>query len=486
MKTHHTHLLIAGLALASLAIANPAAAQLEAHGARNIGLGGANPASVVGQDAINLNPARLAGENAGFRRFGISIGGVSVFAGGPLVQFRAYNDAFTSGGLISKEVGREIVEDWFGGAAMQTIKRIGIQAETVPIAVAFRINDWGFGVAARTRTYGQLGINGGWIDLLVVGTAEERTLPLNADMSMTNMTDISFGVARTFMDGRLSVGITPRLVLGSDYSRMRLTSNATVTSTSVVHDFDYEIQSAGSVNRDVLSQVNLFRNDPFGSGGFSPNPFEFSGTGFGADLGARYAYSNRVEIAASVTDIGSITWKGDAATYAPVNEQFRFDGIELDLSELREVFDNDFGEYLSSQIDSLARTAYEETVSVPGSFTTALPTRMHMGSTLRALRGKALLTAGGSVALNTAPGNVSRNPSMHVGAEYRLGGRVFRLPVRAGAQIGGSGALTLAFGFGIHIGPYRMDLGVAATPSTTGGGQGGRYVVGASLMNIVF
>ncbi|NNE35702.1 MAG: hypothetical protein HKN13_10720 [Rhodothermales bacterium] len=485
MRNHHTFTLLAALAVTTI-VPRSAFGQLVAHGARSIGLGGANPASVVGQYAINLNPSRLAGANSGFRKVGLSIGGVSVFAGGPLVQFRAYNDAFTSGSVITHEEGRAIVEDWFGSASLQSIKRIGIQAETVPVAFAMHLGKMGIGVGLRTRTYGQLGINGGWVDLLVVGTGEERTLPLNADMSMTNMTDISVGIARSFMGGRLSVGITPRLVLGSDYSRMQLESAATVTSTSVVHDFEYQIQSAGSVNRDVLSQVNLFQSDPFGSGTFSPNPFESAGKGFGLDFGVRYAYSNRIELAASVTDLGSITWSGDAATYSPVNDQFMFDGIELDLSELQDDFDNDFGEYLSSQLDSLARTAYEETESVPGSFKTSLPTRLHVGSSWSMLRGKALLTAGGSVAANTVPGNVSRNPSMHVGAEYQIGGRFFSMPVRGGVQIGGSGAMTLAFGFGVHIGPYRMDLGVAATPTTTTGGQGGRYIVGASLLNVMF
>jgi hypothetical protein len=486
MKTSHTGFILAGIVLASFAMPHRASAQLEAHGARNIGIGGANPSSVIGQNAITLNPARLTGSNAGFHRLGVSVGRVSIFAGGPLVQFRAYNSAFTSGELISQEEGRAIVEDWFGGSDMKTIKRVGIQAETVPFAVAMRTKNWGFGLSVRTRTYAQLGINGGWIDLLVVGTGEERTLPLNADLSTTHMTDVSFGIARTFMDGRLSVGITPRLVLGSDYSRMRLTSSATINSTSVIHDFDYEIQSAGSVNRDVLSQVNLLSSDVFGGSSFAPNPLDFAGIGFGADIGVRYAYTNDIEVGASITDIGSINWTGDAATYAPVNAQFRFDGIELDLAQLNDDFGGDFGEYLSNQVDSLARTAYEETITTTGSFKTPLPTRMHVGTSYQLLRGKAMVTGGGSVALNTAPGNVARNPSMHVGGEYRLGGRVFRVPIRAGAQIGGSGALTLAFGFGIHIGPYRMDLGVAATPSTTGGGQGGRYVVGASLLNMVF
>lgn len=484
MKINHT--LLALVLTISVAAPQTAAAQLEAHGARNIGLGGASPASVVGQTAINLNPARLTGTNAGFRQFSMTVGGATVFAGGPLVQFKSYNEAFTTGAAVSQEEGQAIINDWFGGSDLTTIKRVGVQAETIPIAFAIRTEKWGFGASLRTRTYGQVGVNGGWVDLLLVGTGEERTIPLNADMSMASTADISVGVARAFMEGRLSVGVTPRIVFGSDYSRIELDSDATISSTSVIHDFNYKIQSAGSVNRDVLSHVNLFRSDAFGGSEFRPNPIDNNGTGFGADVGVRFAYSNNIEFAASVTDIGSIEWKGDASTYAPVNNQFRFDGLEINLQELKDDYDNDFGDYLSSKVDSLARIAYEETTTVDGSFRTSLPTRIHVGSAWHFGKGKGLLSAGGSVAANTAPGNVSRNPSMHVGSEYKLGSARFNVPVRGGVQIGGSGAITLAFGFGVHLGPYRMDIGVAATPSTTSAGQGGRYLIGASLMNLTF
>ena len=485
MNRYHTRI-FAFIALAVLATPGVAFAQLEAHGIRGIGMGGSGTATVSGLDAINLNPARLVADDAGFRRLAISTGSFTVFAGGPLVQFQAYNDAFTTGAVITPETGHSIVADWFGSSSLSTIQRAGVQAQTVPLALAMRVNDWGFGVSLRSRSYGQLGINGGWVDLLLIGTAEERTLPLNGDLSVVNMFDVSVAVARSFLDGRLSVGATPRLVLGSDYSRITLDSDVTVNSTSVIHDFDYKIQSAGSINRDVLSQVNLFSADPFGNGSFTPTPFSIAGTGLGLDLGVRYSYSRNVDLAASVTDMGFVNWTGDAATYKPVNNQFRFDGIELNLDELQNQFDNDFGQYLESRLDSLARIAYEESTTEAGSFKAQLPTRIHAGASFRLLGGKATVSTGGSVAANTAPGNVSRNPSLHVGGEYRLGGRAFNVPLRGGVQVGGSGALTLAFGFGIHAGPYRMELGVAATPTTTSVGQGGRYMVGASLVNLSF
>jgi hypothetical protein len=69
---------------------------------------------------------------------------------------------------------------------------------------------------------------------------------------------------------------------------------------------------------------------------------------------------------------------------------------------------------------------------------------------------------------------------LYAGAEYRLGGR-FAIPVRTGVRVGGAGALTVGFGFGIHTPIYDLDISLAATPKTDVLGAGGRYMIGLSL-----
>ena len=129
-------------------------------------------------------------------------------------------------------------------------------------------------------------------------------------------------------------------------------------------------------------------------------------------------------------------------------------------------------------MDSLARQAYSTVNRAKGSFTAPLPTAAHLGAAF--YPGKATLTVGTSMGLNEAPGNLSRVPSLYAGAEYRLGGR-FALPVRTGVRVGGQGALTLGFGFGLHTPLYDFDLSFAATPKTDIMGAGGRYMLALSL-----
>ncbi|RMF54259.1 MAG: hypothetical protein D6746_14660, partial [Bacteroidetes bacterium] len=93
---------------------------------------------------------------------------------------------------------------------------------------------------------------------------------------------------------------------------------------------------------------------------------------------------------------------------------------------------------------------------------------------------RATVNMGLSVALNEAPGNLTRKPSVYTGGEYRLG----PVPLRAGVRLGGDGAMTLGVGLGLRTPVYEFGLSVAATPKSDVMGAGGRYVVALSLINL--
>jgi hypothetical protein len=210
-----------------------------------------------------------------------------------------------------------------------------------------------------------------------------------------------------------------------------------------------------------------------------------AGLGFGTDLGLEYKYSETMNVAASLTDLGFVRWTKHAARRTPAKSEFVFEGIELDPQTVRSQFGGNIGEYLESKLDSLAREAYEETIRIDGAFSSPLPAALHAGASWQFLDGKARLAAASSVALNGQPGNTSRNPSLHLGGEYRVGGRV-ALPLRGGIQVGGSGALMLGFGFGLHAGAYALDIGVAGTPYSNIVGGGGRYTLAVSAATVRF
>lgn len=459
----------------------PVSAQSHIPAARTIGLAGTSAASVAGTDAMFSNPARLG---VAHDQISFSLGSFSVFAGGPLLQFKHYNDVFTSGEVISHNEGRRVVESWFGDPQMRTQKSAGIIATATPFAAAFRIGSQPFGIAVRSRVMGTLSMNGGWIDLVLVGMAEERSVPLNGSTGAALTTDIAVATSRKLRHD-LTVGVTTRLVLGQEYAEARLESVAEISERTVTHTFDYVVRSAGAIQRDIVSRINLFDTSGEGIVGFNPRPLSVAGLGLGFDLGFDYQHSRTTNWSLSITDMGAIRWKTDARVDRPVNDTFSYEGIEFDLDTLRDQFENDVGAYIESKLDSLARDAYGESISEAKPFKRSLPTAIHVGfgHQIFAMRGR--IDVGTTLPVNKAIGHTSRDPRLHVGFEYSLG-RAVRIPLRTGFQVGGSGALALGFGFGIEAGPYAFTLGVSGSPRSDWLGAGGRYAVAVSALEFRF
>ena len=463
---------------AIMLLPSPVRAQSEAAGAVSAGFAGASPASVSGPDAIFTNPARIAVSPGNI----IAIGGASAFVGGPLLQFRHYNDAFTSGGVIDPDRARQIVRDWFGDPVLRTQRSAGVVATARPVAVTTSIRSRPVGFAVRTRAYGTVSINGGWVDLLLVGMEESRQVPLNGSTGFAMTTDVAASTAG-FVRSDITAGMTLRVVVGHEYAEARMSSVSDIRDRALTHTFDYVVRSAGSANRDLVSRINLFDRGAAGSATFNPSG-AIAGLGLGLDVGFDYAYSTRTNLAVSLTDLGAVRWTRDAVVEEPVNDTFYFEGIDFDLEQLEMQFENDIGAYIESKLDSLAREAYGETRRYEGSFSRALPAAAHVGLR-RAYGRRASLVAGVSIPLNRAIGQASYGPRVHAGIEWRPG-RGTRFPLRAGAQIGASGAVVLGFGFGVESRRIAFNLGAAVTPRSDVLGAGARYAAAISALEVRF
>ncbi|MEM8487249.1 MAG: DUF5723 family protein [Bacteroidota bacterium] len=485
MKYATTPLLLAGLLLLFCGLPRHASAQSDMRGVSMLSTAGGGPAFVRDTDALFFNPANLWLDERG-SRFVMTLGSVQAFGGGNLVQFSHYNDSFTQGDDLSKSEMQDILTDWMGPLSSGKIRSLGVSAEVVPLAVAFRGYGWGAGLGVRTRTYTQLGFSRGLFDLLLVGTDQDGSFPVNMDIRSVAMTEVSAGFSKLFSKPRLAIGIAPKLVLGLNYARTHMDSYVELADGSITHNFDYNIQLAGNFNEEIGEAVDFFESSGFLT---DATPSDFSdpfsaiaGKGFGLDLGATHEVSKNLLVSASVTDIGFVNWTKNADAVSPSGSTFQFDGLDLDLDRVNNEYDGDFGAYVEDYFSTLVEDAYEEVERTPGAFKTSLPTAFHAGGSWHALRGLFVVNAGTSLGLNSAAGNLSRKPSFHIGTEFHPGRR-YSFPIRTGVRFGGDGALTAAFGFGIQTPVYDLSIGVAATPNTTLLGGGGRYMVGLSLVN---
>ena len=478
--------LIFGLLGLLLTTSNPVLAQIDTRGVSMLSTAGGGPSYVRDTDALFFNPANLWLDERG-SRFVVSLGGVQAFGGGSLIQFSHYNDSFTNNQNLTTPQVQAILDDWMGSVEDGYIRNIGFSAEVVPLAVAFRGYKWGAGLGIRTRAYTRAGFSRGLFDLILVGTDQEGSFPVNMDIRSVVTTEISVGYSQFFPQQRLAIGIAPKYILGLNYARTTMDSYVELSDGSITHNFDYVIQAAGNFNEDIGESINLFESSGFltdaDPSDFS-NPFDaISGNGVGVDVGATYEVSKNLLVSASLTDLGYIKWTKNADAVTPSGTSFEFDGLELDLDRIDEEYDGDFGAYVEDYFNDLVNEAYDDVERTKGSFTSYTPAAFHASSSWHALKGLFVVTAGTSVGLNKAAGNLSRRPSFYLGSEFHPGRR-FSFPIRTGIRVGGEGALTAGFGVGIQTPVYDFNIGLAGTPNTTLLGGGGRYMVGVSALTI--
>lgn len=466
----HVLLTLALIAVAFLSVAAvEAEAQTPFRSASLTGMGGGGPAVAAQVDGLFLNPANLAiseGDAAGTE---LVFWPLAVRGGGSLLQTGFYNEYMTGGELLSDREVDTIVEEWFGSG----MRTLGASTDMVVAGFAHAGAGRGFGGAIRLRASMAAGFNRGVPELLLRGTGEARSFPLDGRVRSYSAIEFSGGYGWQ-IDERLAVGVAPKLVAGVAYAEMDFNSTVTVSDSAFVHRFDYDIATAGLGTR-ASAEVSPFAD------GFTSTSSGLAGWGLGADVGATYQWTPSLRVAASLTDVGAIHWSGDARRITPRDSVFRFDGLTIDRRRIRNEFDGDAGAYFEHVLDSMATGTYEETEERRSAFVSALPTAFHAGARWDLDDPGSFLAGGVSVGV-AQTGDHVRVPSLYVGGQYLVGNERRHLPLRAGLRVGGARALGLALGTGFRLGGYELGVGAMVTPDSGFAGGGYEVALATALM----
>jgi len=453
-------------------------AQSGARSVEAIGTGGGAAPTGASTSALYTNPAHLqAGPDDPVVE--LRLFDVRAYAGGDLLQFDHYERAF--GDASDDRTDAEetaILDAWFGSER----RNVATYVEGMPLAIAVRPSgkQWALGFGVRTRALAEVRTDRGLFDLFLVGADSNRTVPVNGRVRGFSTVDFTGTFSYTFDAVPLSVGVSPRLILGTGFADGRLDSELRVTDDAVTYRFDYRTRAAGGASTGLFDTFDAFSGRPLQGTAEDGFGREIVGIGVGGDLGLTYEARPGVFVSMSVTDLGRIQWNTDPQTVTPTSNEFRFDGVELNVDRLQNEFDGDLADYYKQQVDSLARAAFEDVDRQRSSFSTDLPTAVHVSSTWN--QGILTLNGGATLGIKTRAGAVHSSPAGHLGGELRLG----PIPIRAGVRVGGPQALTFSGGIGLDVGAYRFDVGLSATPNTSTLGGGGRYAVGLSLATIQF
>jgi hypothetical protein len=169
---------------------------------------------------------------------------------------------------------------------------------------------------------------------------------------------------------------------------------------------------------------------------FFPKP---AGTGYSFDLGINCQLGDKISIAASVTEIGSISWNYNTIINHDTNS-FIYRNFFLNSSDpTYNAFVND--------LDGL------NTRIVNQSYTTSMPTKYRAGVSYQPTD-KAIVEFDWIKGDNNLPSNSTKSIFALGGEYYPL----FYLPLRAGISIGGNEQWKAALGIGVRFRAFMLDF----------------------------
>ena len=169
---------------------------------------------------------------------------------------------------------------------------------------------------------------------------------------------------------------------------------------------------------------------------FFPKP---AGTGYSFDIGMNVKIAKVIRVAASITDIGKVTWNYNTKINYDTNS-FIYRNFILDKS------DPTYNQFVND-LEGL------NTRDTTTSYSTNMPTKYRAGLLFQP-SDKWMIEFDWMKGDNNLPGNTTKN-IFSLGSEYLP---ISFLPLRAGASIGGPESYTISIGTGLKLKHFALDL----------------------------
>jgi len=150
-----------------------------------------------------------------------------------------------------------------------------------------------------------------------------KTLNIAPEINLNSYNELYLGLQKSF--GPLDIGVKAKLLFGvanifTDRSKLDFTTDSEYYQLRF--DGDYVVRSSALVKYQGLDDID------FDYQGFSFDNLFYNNRGFGLDIGATYHINEKLSIAASALDLGSITWDFFPRKFT-IDGQYSFDGIDV-------------------------------------------------------------------------------------------------------------------------------------------------------------
>lgn len=478
-------------------------AQVSHTTASNMALGSGGTAYLDSYHANFVNPANLM-LNPYKPDISVGVlGGFSTTAGGSLINISVYNDYFTTGQTVSGQIATDALDQWFG-TDPGNMRNAGMQLDIIPLGVSYQTDKWAASAAFRSRVLANGATSRGFAELGIHGLDSEvfsSPRPVNFTMESMAFHEISLGYSRELLNLpnllgfaenlRVYGGIAPKLLLGTQASRLNFDSNLLLEGENsnevdlIRHDFAYQLETTGSLSDQLTNYYNDKQSSdelPDINNYVEPEAGDFSqirASGFGVDLGGTavmdidvpyfgdfFSGSEQLTVGLSLTDLGQLSYKDEIARFT-AEDILEWEGFEFDQDKLEDDFDGSREDYMESVLkDSIATEVY-------GSFapenvnqiSRALPSRLNFGTQL--------VMNNLSVSLDLSKGFLeqgtnSKRISVSTGLEYRLIGII---PLRVGIRTGGQTSTSFSAGLGVDLQNFEFSVGGLTVPNSAARGS---------------
>lgn len=198
------------------------------------------------------------------------------------------------------------------------------------LGVAVRLNDLQFGLTLGTRTNGFLNYKKEMIDLYWNGNAGYigETINLAPDFQFTGYSELGISGAYNWQD-KVTVGLKLKYLIGiSDFSAADRDNKLDIYTSDDAYQTtfttDYEVNYSGfaaldsSITELVDGGVDLYNRDNLFPGN----------SGIAIDLGMTANITDKITVAASIVDLGSLNWKANVGSYASQGT-YTYEGLDL-------------------------------------------------------------------------------------------------------------------------------------------------------------
>lgn len=225
------------------------------------------------------------------------------------------------------------------------------------VHVGFKLGEGYVHARVTERVQGAIGLPRDMLALGVYGNVGPNGFSNStADLSQfrvdfTHFREYAIGYSRPFMEKKLRVGATAKLLYGLETVRTAesslqlrtdpLTYDLTTSGSLLVNTAGLGL---GEKEQDIREDVGRYL-------------FGLGNRGLGIDVGASYEPIERLRLEFSANDFGFINWRTDVANYGTTSADFAYRGV--DFTDFIFLEGSDFDNALEDELDGIADEAQE-------------------------------------------------------------------------------------------------------------------------------